>query len=61
MGPWQTGREGAWSLAERGGTLGGASGGARKDPGLNEREEKVRKMLETEREKKHFPGRLKPT
>lgn len=35
MGPWQTGREGAWSLAERVGSPGGGSGGARKDPGLN--------------------------
>ena len=43
MGPWQTGRAGAWSLAERGGTLGGASGGARKAPGLDERGRKSEK------------------
>lgn len=34
MGPWQTGREGVWSLAERVGSLGGGSGGVRKDPSL---------------------------
>lgn len=35
MGPWQTGREGAWSPAERVGSLGGESGVERKDPGLD--------------------------
>lgn len=31
MGPWQTGREGVWSLAEKVGSLGGGSGVVRKD------------------------------
>lgn len=34
MDPWQTGREGAWSLAERLGSPGGGSGGGRRVPGL---------------------------
>lgn len=37
MGPWQTGREGVWSLAEKVGSLGGGSGVVRKDQGLNRR------------------------
>lgn len=35
MGPWQTGREGVWSLAERVGSQGGGSGALKKDQGLN--------------------------
>lgn len=37
MGPWQTGRKGVWSLAEKVGNLGGGSGVVRKDRGLNGR------------------------
>lgn len=39
---WQTGREGASSLAERVGSLGGGSGGVKRDPGLNRRGENKR-------------------
>lgn len=35
MGPWQTGTEGARSLAERVRSLVGGSGEVRKDPGLD--------------------------
>lgn len=37
MGPWQTDREGVWSLAEKVGSLRGGSDVVRKDPGLNGR------------------------
>lgn len=43
MGPWQTGREGVWSLAERVGSQAGGSGGVRMDPGLNGGEGRGRK------------------
>lgn len=37
MGPWQTGKEEVWNLAEKVGNLGGGSGVVRKDPGLKTR------------------------
>ena len=46
MGPWQTGREGAWSLAKREGSLGGGSGGVMRDPGLKGRGRRKKRRSE---------------